>query len=120
MELFMEGITVLNTIEHAVKGWGWSWVGFICAILGCLFMIIGIELAIRDLAGSTVDSIVTILGFILFIASLVVFKNGKQIDAYYTYEVTIDDSISFIEFDNKYEILEHRGDIYEIKERGQD
>lgn len=33
-----------------------------------------------------------------------------------TYEVTIDENVSLKEFNEKYEIVEQRGDIYVVKE----
>ena len=35
----------------------------------------------------------------------------------YTYKVTISDEVNFVEFSNKYEIIDQDGLIYTIKER---
>ena len=46
----------------------------------------------------------------------VIFLFGFFNSNYIEYEVTIDDNVSFIEFTEKYEILEKNGNIYTIKE----
>ena len=43
--------------------------------------------------------------------------NGKVIDTYHTYEVCLDETVNMVEFLDKYDILEQRGNIIMIQER---
>lgn len=47
----------------------------------------------------------------------VIFLFGFFNSNYIEYEVTIDDSVSFTEFMDRYEVLDKNGDIYTVKEK---
>ena len=110
----MDGVVVLNTIEGVVCG---RWV--------CVFTMIGVIIGfilIRKLIDITINwagwvaipLLLTIFSLCLITGSFV----GYTIEEKETlYEVTIDDSVSMSEFNEKYEIIEQRGEIYTIKER---
>lgn len=64
---------------------------------------------------------IIILGFTVFFFSLILGITtsrikSKEID-YIEYKVTIDESVSMIEFYQRYEILSQEGKIYTIKEK---
>ena len=60
-----------------------------------------------------------LIDLIVFIGC--VFVSWRQSENHKTgeirYEVTIDDTVSMIEFNKNYEIIEQRGDIFVVKER---
>ena len=106
---FIDGITVLNTVEIPVYGWGFSLFGLIMAILGIAALILGF-IAEED---------VTLMIFafssaILIVISVATFCSAKIIGYEYKYEVLIDDSISFADFNKLYKIENQHGEIYTI------
>lgn len=60
--------------------------------------------------------IVTVAGMLVAILSCV---EGiySMLAKEYTYKVTISDEVNFVEFNNKYEIIDQDGLIYTIKEK---
>lgn len=115
----IDGITLLHTIEHAEKTWGFSVQGIIFLIIG----IIGAIIFIKSIANSNSSIntfgfgiILCILGLLIGIISL---RIAKTKFVWYSYEVLIDDSISLVEFDKEYEILNRRDMIYEIRVRNE-
>lgn len=115
----LDGITVLN--ETAVYGDAFDVVGFIItAMLVCGSFIIGNFISGHDifmdcLAGLIVGGVTGIMlgGLVGGLAGL---GASSEID-YVKYQVTIDESVSFTEFDKHYMILDRDGQIYTIKER---
>ena len=111
----MEGVTILNTIEVMGSTWGFSIVGLIVAIL-TLFVLIGTILSITKDGGSEIflSSLVVAIGIFI---SLMCFGTANEYFDYYKYQVIIDDSVSLIEFMEKYEILDQEGLIYIVREK---
>lgn len=110
----MDGVVVLNTIEGVYCG---TWV-LVLTIIGIL---VGFGLT-GFLVERTVDwaDIVSIpLYFTVFMLCIAIGAFvGYGIEETEThYEVTINDSVSMNEFNEKYEIIEQRGEIYTVKER---
>lgn len=58
-----------------------------------------------------------ICSFILFIVGLSCMVFVESGTGKYTYKVTISDEVNFVEFNNKYEIIDQDGLIYTIKEK---
>ena len=121
-------MTILNTytdiIDTGIATWGFSWIGLWFFCLGAIFLsffIPALVYCIRDYKDSlyrktliTLFSIATILSCILCIHSW----SMKEVRIEKTvYEVTVDDTVSFNDFYNKYEILEQRGKVYVITEK---
>lgn len=99
----IDGVTVLNIIEGGISA------GYLIAAFISLFLlIISILITIEDdrFEGLIVGSII---GFISF-TCLTIFC-PRPIE----YEVTVDETVSFVEFTENYEIVEQRGNIYIIK-----
>lgn len=106
----MEGIEILSVGETVVNP-GCNvglmiFVGFSITIIGIIIAIICDEESIAFLG--------VLLG--LFIGIWVGFTTGEPEYAL-TYKVTISDTVSLNNFNEKYEILEQDGKIYTIKER---
>ena len=47
-------------------------------------------------------------------------KEKKKVYDHSEYLVTIDETVSFSEFNQKYEVIEQNGELYRIKERVED
>lgn len=111
----MEGITILNTIENEVRVWGINWgviVFGILVIIGVIIFLIGIFAKENDLIniGLIFMFVSTFIGFIAG-------SRSKLVSTYNTYEVSIDETVNMKEFIDKYDIVDRRMDILEIKER---
>ena len=47
-------------------------------------------------------------------------KGEEQVYDHSEYFVTIDETVSFSEFNQKYEVIEQKGELYRVKERIED
>ena len=111
----LDGITLLDTGTKVVSyTWGWSWGGFIAAILA-IFLIIIFILCTID--GTTGGEIFFFAGIFVGMLSLFIFAHAKPAKTINTYSVIIDDSVSMTEFYDKYEVLDIQGKIFTITER---
>lgn len=111
----MEGVTILNTIEVMASTWGFSIVGLIIAILSLLFLI-GIIFSIikNEVIITSFLSLLVVFGVII---STMCFGSANEYFDHYEYQVIVDDSVSLVEFTEKYEILDQEGLIYTVKEK---
>lgn len=111
----MEGITILNQTLH--EG----------AIIDPLFMI-GLTLTgagfILGMIGGFMSSCkIKIIPHIFLSVALIFFAVGMAIGAFgpreqiTRYQVLIDETVSFVEFNERYEIISQDGTIYTIQER---
>ena len=111
----MEGVTILNTIEVMASTWGFSIVGLIIAILSLLFLIGIIFSIIKNEVFIT--SFLSMLVVFDVLISIMCFSSANEYFDHYEYQVIIDDSVSLVEFTEKYEILDQEGLIYTVKEK---
>lgn len=91
-----------------------------CAAFGFLALVILCFIGLALLADEHVSIGLTfvIIGIASFIISMILsFSDNKASIAYFEHKVTIDDSVSMVEFMDKYEILDQEGKIYTIKEK---
>ena len=111
----MDGITVLKSYEAvAYTTWGWSWVGFVIALMG-LAVAIGITyLIIKEKSYSDIVGVVLIL-FLSGLLSLVCFNSGTKVYEP-RYDVYIHGTINMDEFNEKYRVIDQDGLIYTITE----
>lgn len=114
----LEGINVLNMYEIVNPGWDATMfpaVAFAFIALSGIALIIYIIHDSKHIKDAFVPSVIVIL-FTLF--SMVVSIHGfthLPENKYQTrYDVTIDDSVNFNEFNSKYEVVKHEGLIYTI------
>ena len=113
----MTGITILNTIEvigteHiallSIIG------GFIgCVLFGVLFIAFSDD---GKIFFAWLNGIFWLISVCCMIAGLFSSPNFHH----YEYEVLIDEEVNLIDFYEKYDIIEKKGEIYVIKERGDD
>lgn len=100
----------------------------LCAWLCAFFWVVALACFISSLSSLSyyitgkdkVDMYSGIITLVLAVASSLLFIYGlfpSQKVAYIEYQVTIDDSVSFNEFIEKYEIIDSEGKIYTVKEK---
>ena len=114
----MDGITVLSQSEITTKPC-WIWIFLFVSLF---VIILGVVLAticasFNKKIGTKLGTVFTIFGIVLFFIDwlcgiIITVPTGK-----YTYKVTISDEVNFVEFNNKYEIIDQDGLIYTIKEK---
>lgn len=116
----MPGVEILNTTIHykyALPTW---------AIVTMVAIIV--IPAIMTLIGKiNSNDCLYVLGFVCLvigavIAALIGMSAPKPTDEidYIEHEVLVDDSVSFSEFNEKYEIVNQKGKIYVVREKGND
>ncbi len=111
----IDGITVLSQNEimsTPMRFWVIAIVGIIICMISIIVMISSNEKSITNIF--FISSIVCIIIFAISALCGVFIKNGT---GKYTYKVTISDEVNFVEFNNKYEIIDKEGLIYTIKEK---
>lgn len=109
----MNGIDILNSYDMVGYSWGYSpsGLGFAAlALVCCLFFIYCCR------KHSIVAAIPMIL-LILFSALTFLSFSRAQKETFTIYEVTISDDVKYNDFYDTYEVVEKRGEIYEIKLR---
>lgn len=121
----LDGITVLNTTEQVVYGFGWSTTS--CIVAGVVILaitaliVLAVVTHIRGRAPRW-DFIVEPFAWSVIIIGTIIWFSvscvGAVKDRYNIYDVTIDDTVQFNDFTSRYEILEHNGQIYTIREIG--
>lgn len=113
----LEGITILNQVEilqwrpHAI------FACIMCFILLCVF-------AITVAVGACIDRgklicVFGILGFALFMIILLSIVNSQPSipTGRYEYTVIIDDSVSFTDLYEKYNIVEQNGQLWTLRDK---
>ena len=112
----MEGIDILNKTEICTTPLKFS-VLLIVSISCCIVLLTAFLMSLNE--GYVLIPIICSILFILF-ALLTVYAS-KYIDSVktgrYQYEVTVDDSVSFTELYEKYDIVEQRGEIWVIEDK---
>ena len=100
-------MTILNTVEVIERGWGWSWPGFICAII-CIAFIVLFFILIHKLFLGEVTAL-SIIVTIFFVASGLFFSNAKVKEQYNKYLVAFDDDVSINEVYENYNVIDREG-----------
>ena len=100
----IDGITVLNTVEKTV-----TFATFLGALIGLCLIAVAVVLVQKE--GVRCPGVWIALGLgVIFIVVAVV----SNAPAAPTYEVLIDESVSFLDFYERYHIVAQRGDIFTI------
>lgn len=118
-DYLMDGVKILNTNSPANQGY--LAVYIIVAII-LSFLIIGTSIILGDTFGNMVIDIIVSIILAIICGSVLgnlIWDDVKRNLKLETYDVTIDESVSFREFDEKYEVVERNGEIYTIKEKFQ-
>lgn len=113
----LDGIIVLDTGTKVLEyGWGWSWLGLIFAALGLFAIFLGILSLLYDEEPISVCMCFFCAAIVMGLAWML-FSQAKVVKEVPTYKVVVEDSVSMVEFYDKYEILDVQGRIYTIIER---
>ena len=110
----MNGVIILNSYEYLTN----TSSIFLYLVWGFVFTalaLILLYLFIVDNYSSTSTAIFAIMAGAL---AVILFCNIPEKKYETRYQITINDSMSMNEFQNKYEIIEVEGKIYTIRERG--
>lgn len=115
----MDGIEILNQTEILARP---NYFGALMLII-LIVMIAGL-ICLYKITPKIKNNILQCIAIIIFItitvASVVgvgIVSDLKTPTGEYEYQVTIDDSVSFTEFNEKYEIISQEGKIFTVKER---
>lgn len=111
----MDGITILKSYEAvAYTTWGWSWIGFVIALMG-LAVAIGITYSIiKEKSYNDIVGVILIL-FLTGVLSLVCFSSAEKVYEH-RHDVYIHGTINMDEFNEKYRVIKQDGLIYTITE----
>ena len=105
----LDGINVLNTIAMHKEFPTWASI-----TIGLLFGV-GIGLICCFKFKTIVVGIIScIIGFLILAYGV---NTNLQYSGEYTYQVTIDESVSMVDFTSKYDIIRVDGEIYTIREK---
>lgn len=114
----LDGITLLDTGTKVVSyTWGWSWLGLVLCLLGFFALICGILFLNGTADDVGTGFICLVCACIMFGLGMALFGNARIVKEVPTYKVAIEDSVSMVEFYDRYEILNVQGKIYTIMER---
>lgn len=111
----IDGITVLSQNEIMdITTWTLviTIIGIIISAISFLIFIFFNQKIIQNIFGTS-----CICGIILYIVGLFCMSFVESGTGKYTYKVTISDEVNFVEFNDKYEIIDQDGLIYTIKEK---
>ena len=111
----MNGITVLSQSE-IMNTPNWTYIITIIALIA-FFVSMIITFSFHHNRIETIFGISSICCSILFNVGLFCMNFIEKPTGKYTYKVTISDEVNFVEFNNKYEIIDQDGLIYIIKEK---
>lgn len=116
----MPGVEILNTTIHykeVMPTWALI-VAISIVVIPVVAMLIGA--IVRSDLLFTIGSISLILGLVLaLIIGAKIRQTTNEIE-YIEHEVLVDNSVSFTEFTEKYEIVSQKGKIYVIREKEND
>ena len=111
----MDGVLILNTFEVVERAPGWTWWALIPIVITIGFCVLSFYF------NDNADSCGTILyGFFamvsVFICCLMI-CSAKELPPKTHYKVVVDKDVNFVEFTNKYEVIEQEGAIYTVIEK---
>ena len=118
----MEGIHILNKTEIMSTPSMWKTlviIAIITSLLSLVFIAIceEYEWDIARLGGITMLILSTICFLICFVVSICTIDTIHT--GRYRYEVTVDDDVTFDEIVDKYDVIEQRGEIWVLEDKGE-
>ena len=123
----MQGVNILNTTEILGNP---SWainlisIGLFIATIGAIFMIITMimdgahKFTYKTIKTMAVVSFLTIIvGLLVVIITSITSLQKRVPTGRCQYEATIDDTVSFTELNDQYEVIEQRGKIWILEDK---
>ena len=113
-------MTILNTIELTNTAPTIKWVAAGCLIGMLLFFIAGFICAGRGIICDKIAGWCLVASILLFFPAIVCATLSDEVvvpTGEYQYEVLIDDTTSFTEITEKYNIVEQRGEIFVLEDK---
>lgn len=109
----MNGVTILNSYECLTNGSIIAAMSILCVwFLAAAVVALGALLKYGCDSGGKVVLLIACIALTIFCGCSISEKKYET-----RYQITIDDSVSMNEFQNKYEIIEVEGKIYTVRER---
>lgn len=108
----MNGIIILNSYEILTNA---SSV-FLYFVWGCVFTALAIALSYLFIVDNYSSTSTAIFAIVAGALAVILFCNIPEKNYETHYQVTVDNSVSMNEFQNKYEIIEVEGKIYTVRE----
>ena len=112
----MDGVTILNTVEKG--GFSvWGLIVFVLCVVGTFLLL---YLFIRSAA--EYDDTASLIFTLMMLCGICTTVVGCALwgPTYKEYKVIVDESVSFEEFTDKYEVVGQEGEIYTVVERTDD
>jgi hypothetical protein len=111
----MEGVLILNTFEVVERAPGWTWWALIpiaitigCFILSCYF---------NDNSDAGGNVLFGFFAMVSVVICCLMICSAKELPPETHYQVVVDSDVNFVEFTNKYEVIEQEGAIYTVIEK---
>lgn len=117
----MNGVTILDTIEIYTLSWWQFALGFTPLAIAAIISFVHICIDYRNNnKRKSWEILYCVIGGILSLVLILCLDRNCPADYVETrYKVTIEETTPFIEFHNKYEILEEHDEYFIVKERGE-
>lgn len=115
----MEGVVILETFQHYSVAMGWTNWCFLplIAIIICIGIIwLGADCEWPEFIIYGFGAIPLAIAGSIFMG---MFMTGRQVFEYETYKVSVADFVDMEEFEQRYEIIDERGNNYIVKERAE-
>ena len=109
----MDGVIILNSCEMLTNA---SSIFFVF-IWGSVFTALALCLSYLFIIDDYSSISTAIFAIVVGALAVIFFCNIPEKNYETRYQVTVDDSVSMNEFQNKYEIIEVEGKIYTVRER---
>ena len=111
----MDGVTILQVIEHSARP---EWAEDLIALVGIIGAVAFIFSIIIIFVGEFKPFIIgTIVGMICVVILIAIIKNTEKVTDI-TYRVLVDSNVNMNEFFSKYELIRTEGLIYVVREIG--
>lgn len=108
--LYKEPIMDFNSLS-----WWFTGIGAVLLILGIILCVIN-SMTKRNKIFSRCTCAGIIIGIVFFVGSCLEFPFFMELDGY-KYHCTISDEVDFVEFYEKYEVIERNEDLWVIQEK---
>ena len=110
-EIMLNGVEILSQEVIPVMKFHYDWGIFVVTLLVATVVYALVAILFNDIIG------LILAFFVILIGACISCTTKDKVSEYIQYKVTISDDVNFVEFTERYEILEQDGKIYTIRER---